>query len=81
MQHLQMLQQENPAMAKQFVQSIQALDPGTSPQPSPQGGEGDPAGGVTETLSLSPGVVAGAQGSERMGGGVPGAAGRSAVSV
>ncbi len=85
MQHLQMLQQENPAMAKQFVQSIQQLDPsgqGGSPDQVTTGQRTAPPGDAqTETLSLSPGVVAGAQGSERMGSGVPGAAGRSAVSV
>lgn len=40
-QHLMLLKQENPALARQFTQAIQVMDPnGTSPQPSPQGGEG-----------------------------------------
>lgn len=65
MQHLMMLQQENPALAKQFVAAIQQLDPGA--------GAASAAGGVpgtTETLS-SGGVVT--------GGGVEGVGGPAGV--
>ncbi len=74
-QHLQMLQAENPALAKQMMGAMEALDP--------QGGNGGAAATAlpgqqdTETLSLSPGVGPGALGSERMGTGLP-AEGRQA---
>lgn len=67
MQHLQALKQENPAMARQFVSAIQAVDP-SGQAPGQMGG--------TETLSS--GAPLGSQG-QGLDGGLPGvAAGQAA---
>ena len=68
--HLQALQQENPAMARQIMQAMQALDPGAGGAGGGLQGAGSGAG--TETLSSGGGSpdVSGAV--ERIGGGQSG---------
>lgn len=67
-QHLQALQQENPALAKQIVQAMQMLD----------GGAGGPAAGgapAPQAISSGEGLAPDVSGSmERMNGGLPGGA-------
>lgn len=71
MQHLQALKQENPAMARQFVSAIQAVDPsGQAP--------GQMGGGMGGTETLSSGAPLATQG-QGLDGGLPGvAAGQAA---